>query len=587
MVSTHRVIIALAAGLLACTPGCQDKWNWFGKDAQAGKDAPDAADTETGDEAAPSAAFRDTIAQQVWIEGLRRMRVVGYGLVVGLGTGGSADCPRDVRSRLLHELHRRPEFHRAGSPTNPITPEMMIDDPDTAMVMVEGEIPAGAVAGSDFDVSVAALPGTQTTSLRGGWLYACDLSVYRMLTETAGVTGKRLARAQGPVLLNPFSDRPDAATRSSERNGRIVGGGIVATDRRIRLVLFRPSYSRARAIATRINARFGTSGKIADPTSPSFIQLTVPDRYARDPKRFIALVQHLYLRPQAGFSDLRTRQLAEEMVEPDAPYEDIAWAWEGIGRTVLPTISKLYSHEGRAVGYYAALAGLRLGDDVAIEVVAEQARDARSPYRFDAIAALGRAYNLPRAARPLRALLSDADPAVRVAAYEALIRRGDPEIATRRIGRDNFALDLVPSTAANLIYVKRSESRRMAVFGSGVRCQPPLFYRHPSGEVTVSAYEEDSGVTVLHKDRRSGRAAPARQVSFDLVELVELLGSNPPRHGEDPSQGLGIDYGTVIQLLYELCDMRAINARFVLERPSVGEVFGPLRPEGRPESELE
>ena len=176
---TGRVMIALAAGFLACTPGCRDKWNWFGQKAQTSKDTPDATDTETGDEAPPSAVFRDTIAQHVWVEGLRRMLVMGYGLVVRLGTGGSADCPRDVRSRLLHELHRRPEFHRAGSATNPITPEMMIDDPDTAVVVVEGEIPAGAVVGSDFDVSVAALPGTQTTSLRGGWLYACDLSVYR------------------------------------------------------------------------------------------------------------------------------------------------------------------------------------------------------------------------------------------------------------------------------------------------------------------------------------------------------------------------------------------------------------------------
>ena len=33
-----------------------------------------------------SAAFQDTISEVAWIEGMRRMRVRGYGIVAGLGT---------------------------------------------------------------------------------------------------------------------------------------------------------------------------------------------------------------------------------------------------------------------------------------------------------------------------------------------------------------------------------------------------------------------------------------------------------------------------------------------------------------------
>ena len=80
---------------------------------------------------------------------------------------------------------------------------------------------------------------------------------------------------------------------------------------------------------------------------------------------------------------------------------------------------------------------------------------------------------------------------------------------------------------------------------------------------------------------------PVTQVSLDLVELVERLGSAPPRYPDDANRGLGVDYGTVIQLLQVLCDMRSVNARFKLERPSVSEILGPPRPAGRPESELE
>ncbi|MCH7814885.1 MAG: flagellar basal body P-ring protein FlgI, partial [Planctomycetes bacterium] len=509
-----------------------------------------------------------------------------YGLVVDLGDRGSSDCPRAVRDKLLKELHRRPEFHRAGSKDNPITPTMMIEDPDTAVVLVQGEIPAGAPSGTSFDLSVSAIPGTQTTSLRSGYLYHCDLTVYRMLSAEAGIPGKVLARAEGPVFLNPFSDKPDAATRSNERSGMILGGGMVTTDRRLRLVLARPSYGTARALAAAINNRFPGRTKTADPISPSYIPLTLPREYYSDPLHFLGLVQHLYTTHRPGFADQRIRALTEEIVRPAALYEDIALAWEGLGRRVIPEISKLFTHHHPSVRFYAARTALRLGDDVAVEVMADLVADDRSPHRFDAITALGQADDQPRAAGPLLALLDDDDPTLRTAAYEALLECGHPAIATTRIGRGNFSLDLVPSRGENLIYAKRTGSRRIAVFGSPVRFLPPLFYRHPNGEITVNADETDAEMTVLYQDRRSDRLAPPVRLDFDVPKFVALMGSPLPRHSEAPL-GLGRDYGTIIHLLYDMAELRALNARVIMERPSVGRLFGPRQPTGRRESELD
>ncbi len=271
---SRATLFVLTAMVSVGFGGCSNGWNWDW--LRRDKDASDSAAADGSASDSLSLAIKDTIAQKAFVEGLRRMRVMGYGLVVGLGDRGSSDCPRAVRDKLLKELHRRPEFHRAGTSDNPITPSMMIEDPDTAVVLVQGEIPAGAPSGTSFDLSVSAVPGTQTTSLRSGYLYHCDLTVYRMLSAEAGIPGKVLARAEGPVFLNPFSDKPDAATRSNERSGMILGGGTVTTDRRLRLVLAQPSYGTARSLAAAINNRFPGRTKTADPISPSYIPLTPP-----------------------------------------------------------------------------------------------------------------------------------------------------------------------------------------------------------------------------------------------------------------------------------------------------------------------
>ena len=49
---------------------------------------------------------------------------------------------------------------------------------------------------------------------------------------------------------------------------------------------------------------------------------------------------------------------------------------------------------------------------------------------------------------------------------------------------------------------------------------------------------------------------------------------------------LGLDYGAVVRALYFLCRDGCINEKFMLEQPNPAEMFGPARPQGRPESEL-
>ncbi len=573
-----RAFARLTVSLGLCASGCHDGWG-RSKEPEQKPAAPA--------EPPQWIVFRDSIGEVSTYEGLRRMRVQGYGLVGGLGQNGSAECPREVRDRLISELYRQPEFQDPETLRKGIKPEHLIDGLDTAAVLVQGEIPAGAVAGNRFDVSVSAVVGTQTRSLRGGRLLSCELHVVRMLTPEAGITGQALAHASGPIFMNPFSNQPDAATKSSARVGTIIGGGVVSTDRRIRLVLTRPSYSLAMRVASTVNARFPAEPKLADPISPSFIQLTVPPEYADNPGHFMDVVRHLYLPPQASFATTRGRELAEDIVKPGAPYVDIALAWEALGKSVLPTVSKLYSHEDPTVRFYAALAGLRLGDDVAIATIAQHAADADSAMRFEAIPELGRARNLPRAARALQQLLDDGDPFVRAAAYEALLDWGGAGITSRPLGKDGFWLDLVPSSAPPLIYAKRTGARRLAIFGGNLNCVPPLFYRHPDGDLTINAYDGADRLTILRRMPYAESVGEPMTAGLDVVGLIELLARPVSRIGESQPAGLGANYETVIQALHELCDMRSIGARFLIEQQSIKELFGPSLPAGRPESEFE
>ena len=509
---------------------------------------------ELGVEAQPSsladsAAFRDTIGSVTTYEGLAAMRVRGYGLVVGLGKNGSTDCPKPIYDRLVQSMYKQHRFgasSRVGVPD--ITPEAMINDIDTAVVVIWGDIPPAASEGTRFDVHVLALPGTQTKSLRGGRLFTADLEMYRMVSPDVSIAGRNLAKADGPVFINPFSDER-SATRVNELEGTILSGGVVTTARRLRLVLTQPSYSLARQIQDRINAQFPGTPKVADALSPSFVQIDVPVQFKNDTGRFLALLRSLYLSRDPSFEAERARRLAEEIQRPDAPHAQIAACFEGLGRKALPSLAELYSSPREHVTFYSAVAGIRLGDHLAGDVLARCALDRSCAFRFQAIRALGEAAAVGGVAAPLRKLLLDEDPRVQVAAYEALVLRRDPTIQSTLIGGDNFTLDQIPDSPTRFIYVKRNVQRRIALFGRDLTGSAPALYRAPDGSLTLSAQANAGEFTAVRTIPARDRSSPPLPAPFELAPLVKILGSDPGVTPAGGVLGLGMDYGAVAHLL--------------------------------------
>lgn len=534
---------------------------------------------------ADSASFRDTIGSLAYFEGMGSMRVRGYGLVVGLGKNGSSDCPRPIYDRLVQALYKQHRFAGGVVGEKGVTPEQMIADRDTAVVLVQGEIPPAAVEGTRFDIHVSSIPGTQTKSLRGGRLYTADLDVFRDVGGDVSITGQTLARGAGPVFLNPFSGA-DSATQSSELEGVILGGGVATKDRRVRLVLSEPSYPRARQIQDRINAQFSAGAKVADAQSPSYVQIHVPPEFKDDAGHFLALVRAMFLTRDPVFESTRAKELTAELQSPAAPHAQIAWCFEGLGRSALPVLGELYASKQDFVSFHAAAAGMRLDDHLACDAMAEHAMKTDGEFRYQAIRALGEARGMSAAATPLRKLLLDADPRVQIAAYEALVERRDPTIRSVDVGPGNFMLDLIPAARANFIYVKRSKQQRIALFGEGQRCTPPLLYRSPDGAMTLSAEDADAALTVIRTVTASGSSSPPLSAPAELSALIPLLGHAASVDADGRALGLGFDYGEIVRALHQLCKTRAIAAEFTLEQPNAAELFGPAAPQGRPESEL-
>jgi flagellar basal body P-ring protein FlgI len=532
-----------------------------------------------------SKAFRDTVSEVAWVEGMRGMRVRGYGLVVGLGKRGSSECPPEIRRRLLQDMYKMERFSAVGKDALPVTPEQIIDDLDTAVVIVEGEIPPAAAAGAHFDLTVRALPGTQTSSIEGGRLYDCDLRIQRELT-TGSIEGQILAVGAGPVFVNPWAKDESSPTRADPRVGEILGGGTVKEARRVRLVLEHPSYRTAVSIGDAINTRFPNRVKIADAQSPGFVKLSIPPEYADTPGHFLDVVRHLYIRTTPGFLDRRAAELTEEFAKADAPHTDIVLALEGIGRPVVPLLQKLYGDPRINVSFYAGLTGLALEDRGAVGPVAACAQNARSPHRVAAVQGLARAKRLYQASAALRELLKDSDPRIRVQAYEGLMERGDDLVVSARLGGDNLSLDVVQVPGPNLIYAKRTHERRIALIGEEIACLPPLFFADQEGLITISAEQDADRLTLLRKTQFSDRVSPPIRASFNVAELVHMLSDVPKIEDGQLVSGLNVPYSLVVKALADLCRSKAVNADFVLEQMTVAEIFGPVRPVGRAESDL-
>jgi hypothetical protein len=480
--------------------------------------------------------------------------VRGIGIVAGLAGTGSSECPPNIRQEL--EKYIWQQVPQAGS----VNPRAVIDSQDTAVVEITGVIPAYATTSDVFDVQLRPLSSTQTTSLDGGSLYTSQLKEMSRLTTVEQFTrfSKTLAVAEGPVYsLKAESD--------AQNNWYVLGGGRALQDSQIKIILNNPNFVTANAIRNRINERFGP--KTAVPISTAEINVVFPARDQEQKQRFIRMVESLLIGESPALRDDYTQTLIGQLLAKENP-EDAEIALEAIGKPALDELAGLLEHPDPAIRFYAARCMLNIGDARPLAYLRTVINDNASPYRLEAVNAVGLNAKHRDALSILTPVLSDWDVQMRLAAYQMLVRLNSPAISRKVVANGAFVVDSVVCPGPKMVYAYRRKSPRIVVFGSPVHCKENLFIQSDDGSITLNAQAGDKYISVSRKHPNRPRVIGPLSSSYELSILIQTLGDLPEVNARSSSRrpGLALPYSDITSILEKMAGQGAILARF-LEGP--------------------
>lgn len=547
-------------------------------------------------------SLRGTIGSESTVRGVAPMLVSGIGFVVGLDGTGGLPMPEEYAATIEREMGlqgigRANDFE--GTPLQGKSPRQLINDPNTAVVIVQAAIPPGARTGTSFDVYIRAV---NATSLEGGRLWTTKL---RPGAPTAFGSDTTLvaADAKGPIFINPFAD-PGSTTDSVSRDiGRILDGGVVSEDLVIELLLDNPSHERARRITSAINSRFpertGDQGAIARGRNDQIVQVRVPRRFEERPGEFLQLVQHLQI--DRTYPELYARRYAQTMQSQPYLANDMGWCLEAIGQQAKPFLRDLYEHPEAAPRLAALRAGVGLGDARAAPFLKEIAVSGPDTLRAEAIELLSRLDAGPSVDETLKGLLASNELTIRIAAYEALVSRavsaqrrrlmqmvdgqtgpggfqltrtnldamarmslprGTIQGVSRELVAGKFFLDRVPG-GDPLVYVTQQGEPRIVLFGSRINLTKPSLVTAWENRLMLSADSQSDPIRMYYRDRRSGRVI-VQEAEEELDQLIRMFARD--QSPSDPRTGLGLTYAETVGALYNMYNDGGYDAAFSTER---------------------
>ena len=491
-----------------------------------------------------------TVGSLVEIVAFRPISVKGIGLVMLPSETGSAECPPDVREYLTQYI-----LTRTPSKT-PLNATELINSKKTAVVLVEGQIPAGALLGDIFDAKVRSLPNTQTISLSGGRLYTTDMHLVIPSMPNIGAS-KTMAVTAGAVFIDKISD-----AGADLNTGYILAGGKVTQSQKIKLILSEPSYKMVGLIRNRINERFGSD--IANAVSDRIIYLSVPDAVMLQKEKFLNLVKALYLAPNALSQGQQIDKDIENLrLQADKRPAEISL--EAIGKSSLGKLEKLLSSSEAGVRLSAARCMLNIGGgNRELKVLRKIAQDKDSAYRIEAIDAVGTAAKRKDVVALMSRLIHNDDFEIRFAAYKYL-REFDNIVISRTIIAKDFYIEEVYQTTKNVIFASRNSTPRIVLFGSPIYCQKDVFIESDDGRIIINAREDDKYMSVMRKDLDTGDLIGPLKCRYEVGDLVRTLGAPLVVAEEQKKQrpGLEIPYSDIIVLLKKMCQKGAIEADLI------------------------
>jgi hypothetical protein len=545
-------------------------------------------------------SLRGTVGSEARIVGAEQTLVSGIGFVVGLNGTGGLTIPEQYAAHLERMMGLN-GVTVANEQSNSLiarkSPRELLRDRNTAAVIVQAAIPAGAREGESFDLYVRAI---NATSLEGGQLWTTEMRIGPP-SAFGDPQARIIAKAKGPIFLNPFAEPGGQFDGITRDVGRVLDGAIVTFPTKIEIILDNPSHQRARQIVSAINSAFPSTRVDFDQTArgkdESIILVQIPRRYLDRRNEFIDLLSHVTI--DQSYPEIYARRYATTLNSEPYLAGDMSWCLEALGERAIPFISDLYVHPEAAPRLASLRAGAALGDSRVVNPLRQIALDTNSRYRTDAMSLMSTIDESMLVDTTLRELLNSPELSIRVEAYENLMDRAlrarrariaqmfqsnsqgittsqsqidilsrvwVPTDPIRGVGRTliegKFFLDIVPF-GEPLIYVTQQNEPRIVLFGENLSLQRPLLASAWSDRLMLVADDVNSPIRMYYRDDITRTTSTMDDVPELLPDLIKLFAHTPTP--EDPRPGLGMSYSQVVGALYQIYNDRGVLATFTTE----------------------
>lgn len=243
------------------------------------------------------ASMQVRLKDLVRIQGVERIDLVGYGIVVGLNKTGDKDI--ELVKRTVSNLMKN--FNIFIDPDD-------ISSKNVAVVMITAPVNPFHRKGDRVDLQVASMG--DATSLQGGIL---------LMTPLLDTEGRTYAVGQGALIVGGYSvgvGGPGGATETKNfpTVGRIPGGAKLSFDHdvefikqgKLELVLRHPDFTTAQRVAEAV-ATVAPGGSVA--LDAGTIRVTIPTEFLETGKtsQFLSSIESLRVTP-----DRRARVVVNE-----------------------------------------------------------------------------------------------------------------------------------------------------------------------------------------------------------------------------------------------------------------------------------
>ena len=464
-------------------------------------------------------------------ENLHAAKIEGATLVRGLAGTGADEPPSTYQQLVLQDLQRDVDQKR--------TAKSQIASLDTAIVLLETVVPPGARAGDRLDVSLTLQPGSEASSVQGGYVRGAEL--YQYMAADVIRRGYKLGVVDGYVTLDP--DLVANKSPVAYKKGKIVGGAVVARSRPIWLELKENERSAgiAKQVEDVINKRFsytksGYAGKkeVAEAKSGATrINLEVPEEYRDNIVRYVNVVCAISFFETNDELNERIDRLAVQLLNEETS-EFASVQLEAIGPSnekVVDAIRKGMTSPNAAVRFNSAITSayfnIRADRQQTARILADFA--ANDPERRPAsLATLGVCMKTSfDVDAELRKLLAAPENETRYGAFRALWTRNPSDYMIQGENLANqFAYHSLNCGGTPFAHVAMSDRPEIVLFNADqiflqgeiyIEANPRLTIRTDGDEIVVKKYETSDGV---NEQRRVGF-----KVDETIRAIVEIGGS--------------------------------------------------------------